>query len=186
MPLFDTLKQCLETLKPTPPLNLRQHLIEIGCGVGHNSVVAHIAGRFKYTGVDYSEDFIATARSRFGDVDNQFEMMDALDLSAYPPSSFDIVLHSACLMHVLDWYTALEQAARLSRSHLILHRTPISRTTHRYFIKSAYGVDVLEQWFTEAELFEKITALGFELKKVWTTSMDQEHSYKTYLLSRKS
>lgn len=187
--LFDVLHDCLRTIvtkvEHDTSVAMPLQLLEVGCGVGHNMVVVHKSGLFSYTGIDYSEQMIGLARERFGVGDTRYEVMNALK-PAYPPSSFDVVLSSACLMHILDWHAAFYQSTLLTRRWLVLHRTPISRSAQpRYFLKKAYGVDVFEQWFTEHDVFEQATRYGFELRRVWTTSEDTEHQYKTYLMERK-
>lgn len=182
MILFDTLKACLQPLSDIS----RPMLLEVGCGAGHNSVVIDLIGSFHYTGVDYNPKFIelATENFTFNHPHTGFLVDNALNLH-FGDRHFDIVLHSACLLHILPWQLALREGARVAKQYLVLHRTPISvnRKT-RYFLKVAYGVDCLEIWFSEHELFEEIYKLGFVLNHTWVTSEDLHCRYQTYLLER--
>jgi SAM-dependent methyltransferase len=184
MVLFDTLKDCMRhILSNSAEL---QNVIEIGCGAGHNSVVIDHAGLFNYLGIDYNPKFIELATKNFGfnKPNIAFKEMDALHLNI-ENGSFDIVLHSACLLHIYNWRAALDEAAWKTRRWLVLHRTPISMK-HRtqYFLKDAYGVECLEIWFSENDLFAAGGLKGFILRNVWITSSDLNCRYATYLFER--
>jgi SAM-dependent methyltransferase len=166
---FDALKECMESIYGS--------VLEVGCGVGHCADVIAASGFVEYTGVDYSEEFIQTARKRRPR--ERFEVMDALSLR-YPAKAFDVVVSSCCILHIVDWRTAIKEAARVASSFLVLHRTPISKGYTEYFSKRAYGVHVIEIHFNEQELLDEVAANGFAKVAEFAAGTDQ----KTYLFER--
>lgn len=135
-------------------------VLEIGCGVGHCAEIIASAGDFAYTGVDYSPEFIRFAKQRRGWF--KFEVMDALLLD-YPDKQFDIAISSCCILHIIDWRTALKESCRVARSTVILHRTPVSEQHTRYFFKKAYGVQCVEIHFNREEILAEMELHGFRL-----------------------
>lgn len=172
VPPFDALQSCMRSIKAQADT-----VLEVGCGVGHNVEVIQESGDFAYTGVDYSEAFIRLAKSRRGWFD--FAVMDALMLD-YQDKQFDCVISGCVLLHIVDWRRALSETARVARHHVVLHRTPITKGETVYFFKKAYGVQVVELRFNEAELLTEMEQLGFTLQGKYGVSKDNF----TYLLTR--
>lgn len=168
---FDALRACMQAIPAGT-------VLEVGCGVGHNADVVKASGEFTYTGVDYSEDFIRTAKHRRGWYD--FAVMDALMLD-YQDKQFDCVISGCVLLHIVNWRTALSEAARVARKFLVLHRTPITQTETLYYFKKAYGVDCVELVFNEGELMDEAGRLGFLPWRVYPVSGDH---VVTYLMER--
>ena len=127
-------------------------LLEVGCGVGHYAELVPTPD-FVYTGVDYSEAFIEVARKRRPWW--KFEVQDALALDM-ADREFDTVVSGCCLIHIMDWKQALKESARVARSYVILHRTPVSDEPTRYFTKKAYGVECIELHFNRGEIIEEM------------------------------
>lgn len=167
---FDALRSCVQGLPPGT-------VLEVGCGVGHNADVVHVAGDFTYTGVDYSEDFIRTAKQRRGWFD--FAVMDALMLD-YQDRQFDTVISGCVLLHIVNWRAALSESARVARRFLVLHRTPITQGETEYYFKKAYGVECVELAFNEDELLWNAGRVGFNFKAQYLVS----GNHVTYLLER--
>lgn len=148
---------------------LRQpRLIEIGCGSGYYSeVFAHLLpSGVHYAGVDYSTAMVAQARARYPAA--QFAVADAARLP-YPEASYDIVFNGVSLMHIVDYESAIREAARIAGSHCILHGVPVfdepGPTT--YLRKYAYGSPVVEIVFDRQELMSACEKAGLELQRVW-------------------
>jgi len=146
-----------------------QNVLEIGCGVGHYAEVIP-AGEFHYTGVDYSEEFIRVAKLRRPW--HRFEVMDALALE-YADREFDTVVSGCCLIHIMDWRKALLEAARVAKSYIILHRTPISDSPTRYFLKQAYGVECLTISFNRAEIADEMALSSFRFREEFVVTEEQ-------------
>ena len=135
------------------PLN-NPSLLEIGCSSGYYSEVFEKAGmKLTYSGCDYSKPFIDAARARYPKLD--FKVSDATSLD-YTEKEFDIVISGCCILHIVDYKKAIQEAARVSRGFVIFHRTPVvARRATTYAIKKGYGVEMLEIFFNEDELFEE-------------------------------
>jgi ubiquinone/menaquinone biosynthesis C-methylase UbiE len=93
-----------------------EKVIDIACGTGALSMaMARHAGHV--TGIDFSDDMIATA-SRTAQrrlVTNvSFELLDATDLSCYPDLSFDVAV-STLAMHQFEPETAVKVLGEMRR-----------------------------------------------------------------------
>lgn len=93
-----------------------EKVIDIACGTGALSLaMARHAGHV--TGIDLSDDMIATARlmahkRRIHNV--TFELLDATDLSCYPDHSFDVAV-STLAMHQFDPETGVKVFTEMKR-----------------------------------------------------------------------
>ncbi len=147
VPVFDSFVEVLGRL----PAAARATLLEIGCSSGYYSEVLTARGiDARYQGCDYSEAFIELARRRYPNL--QFDVMDATQLG-YESDRFDIVVSGCCLLHILDYPSAIAETARVARGYAIFHRTPVlHKSATRHFTKDAYGVKTIEIHFNEKEL----------------------------------
>jgi SAM-dependent methyltransferase len=141
--------------------------IEIGCGSGYYSEVfaSLVSGGVHYTGIDYSEAMIARARASYPAT--AFEVADATRLP-YADNAFDIVFNGVSLMHIIDFQSAIREAARVAGRYCILHTVPVfddHRTT--YLQKFAYGSPVVEIVFGKQELLSICADAGLALKREW-------------------
>ena len=100
-----------------------EKVVDIACGTGALSLaMARHAGHV--TGIDFSEDMIATARrtvQRRRVANVSFELLDATDLSCYPDHSFDVAV-STLAMHQFEPETAgrvLVEMHRLAKRIII-------------------------------------------------------------------
>jgi len=91
-------------------------VIDIACGTGALSL--EMSGRAGHvTGIDLSEDMIATARltAQKRRIQNiTFELIDATDLSCYTDSSFDVAV-STLAMHQFDPETGVKVLNEMKR-----------------------------------------------------------------------
>lgn len=182
--VFDVL---IEALNAAEDLPTNATLLEIGCSSGYYSEVLKIAGKnLSYEGCDYSESFIALARSLYPGV--RFAVEDATHLN-YPDRRFDVVVSGCCLLHIPEYGAAIAEAARIAKNYVIFHRTPIvyGQPT-RYFRKQAYGVETVEIHFAEDELIALFEKNGLALEHTITlyeTRDTTDHSVgnagRTYL-----
>jgi ubiquinone/menaquinone biosynthesis C-methylase UbiE len=127
--------------------------------------------------VDYSEEFIHVAQGRRPEL--EFKVMNAIMLD-YPAQQFDIVVSGCCIMHMINWPQALQEAARVAKRYVVLHRTPIAPETTYYF-KKAYGVDVMEIHFKEKEILDAMWINGYAIRGGYPISKDNV----TYLMERR-
>src|SRR5262245_16300825 len=128
-PLFDTLVNALKVIpSPAPFPDYIPSILEVGCGVGHYASIIHHTGVYRYVGIDYNAEAIRLAREEWRDLalNTQFFEGEAANLY-FQDKEVDVVISSAVLLHMLNWQEALAESARVAKSYLILHRTPIAR-----------------------------------------------------------
>ena len=126
-------------------------LLEIGCSTGYYSEVFKRAGfNFQYEGCDYSDSFIKLAKKQFPKI--KFAIEDATKLN-YQNNEFDIVISGCCILHIIDYQKAINEATRVAKKFVIFHRTPILHISKTIFTKKmGYGLNMLEILFNEEEL----------------------------------
>lgn len=138
VPPFDAFRACWRKMTDIE----QPSMLDVGAALGHYAEVVGLdAG--SYTAIDYSEPFKKFALMLYPGI--QYDIGDACALP-YKNESFDVVLHSGCLMHLKDWVKAIKEAARVAKRYVIFNRTPITGET-RHFKKEAYGVPCLETHF---------------------------------------
>lgn len=138
----------------------RSSVLEVGCASGYYAeVLDYLLGlRLRYVGVDYSEPMIEMARSFYPGV--RFEVADGADLP-FDDAAFDVAITSGVLLHVTDYVDHIREAARVARTWVVAHKTPVSRRGETVQLKKfAYDVETLEYRFGEAELLEHFEAAG--------------------------
>ncbi len=183
-PPFDTLVQLLK--RNVQNLDART-MLEIGCSSGYYSEVLQLRNiRCRYTGCDYSTDFIELARSTYPD--SSFEQQNATDLR-YNDRSFDIVISGCCILHIVDYPKAISESIRVSREFVIFHRTPVlAAGKTAFFTKRGYNQEMIEIHFSEQELFRLFSLNGLAVVDVMTVSTGHSFSaplaQRTYLCKR--
>ena len=163
-------------------------ILEVGCSSGYYSEVLKIGGvSSKYSGCDYSEQFINCARSRYPLL--QWDVENATSLS-YSDKTFNIVISGCCLLHIFDYVAAITEAARVAKDYVVFHCTPVlQKGNTTYYKKKAYNIDMLEIHFNEREFVEIIEENGLMLKDVRVINLfpfwkgNDNFSIKTYIFS---
>lgn len=168
---------------------LHPSILEVGCSSGYHSEVFKKAGlKVSYTGCDYSRPFIDFARKKYPE--GRFKTCDATKLS-FRKQEFDLVLSGSCILHIVEYEKAIEEAARVGRKFVIFSRTPVITTTQTTFItKNAYGQEMLEVIFNETELislfFENRMAVISTrvLSSFWVRGINEPVFVKSYLCQK--
>jgi SAM-dependent methyltransferase len=175
---YDALVKCLRQI-PLKFSGSRSRLLDVGASSGYYREVLRQSGYYmQYTGVDYSPAFKKLADRLYQGID--FDVADATALP-FHDDTYEIVLSGACIMHLANYPKAIQEAARVSRRYVILHRTPVTNgQPTQYWLKEAYGVPCLEIWFNEYELERLCTAAGLDL--LWQGDVNSNH--KSYLLRK--
>ena len=155
--VFEVAAHALKAIPGDEPLSL----LEVGCASGYYSEVipALVGTRFQYAGGDYSDAMLAFAREKYPTT--KFVRLDtrAIDLA---DRSYDVVLSGAVLVHVKEWEKSIGELARVSRSFLVLHRTPTTiRETWNEERASYAGVPVRFNRFNRADLLSTVEQCGF-------------------------
>lgn len=171
VPVFDVF---VRSLRGAGESDRRQSLLEIGCSSGYYSEVIKIAELpVDYTGCDYSSAFIDMARRHYPDL--RFDVEDATALR-YGDGGFDIAVSGCCLLHIPEYEKAISETARVARSLVVFHRTPLlmdAPTT--YFTKKAYGVESVEIHFNEVEFLALLDRYGLKVVETIELSRAREN-----------
>jgi ubiquinone/menaquinone biosynthesis C-methylase UbiE len=136
-------------------------LLEIGCSSGYyGKVLSHSFPEINYLGVDFSSDFIKFGQKKFPGLALHVE--DTTNLS-FHDHRFEIVVSGSVLLHVYEWKIAVRETCRVASDVVIIHRTPVSTQATALFVKTAYGVKMIEWTFNEQELVKEVTQHNFHL-----------------------
>lgn len=179
---FDAFVRCMEGL----PEEMRwpaATLLDIGASGGfYKEILQQNSFHCTYTACDFNPAFKTLAETLYPGI--RFDIADARHLP-YESGSFDIVANCAVLMHTFEYEQVIAETARVAKSYVLFHRTPI--LTHeptKYFVKDGYDVPMFEAHFNEAELLALFAKYGLSL--MWTEELffDFEKScgHRTYLL----
>ena len=140
---------------------LQGAVLELGTGSGANAVA--LLGRYpkiRLTATDVDPAMLAAARKRMGRFGDRVDVQEA-DATAlpFPDASFDAVVSLIMLHHVIDWESALGEAARVLRPggmfagyDLVVSRP--ARLLHR-LDRSPYRLA------TASELHDRLAELAF-------------------------
>lgn len=147
-------------------------VLDMPCGTGDISA-PYIHQFGKLTLMDFSENMIATARSRFSEKDKHKLAFVRGDFYAHDfgESRYDLVMNIGILAHIRDPWTFLEQSMALVKpgGMLILQSTDskhwFARLIFMYLrTRRAAGLDKYAlNKIPETELLQKVQAGGFEL-----------------------
>jgi SAM-dependent methyltransferase len=141
-------------------------ILEIGCGNGHYSeVLSHLARQsIDYTGVDYSQAMIESARRNYPD--RKFMIGDATALP-FSDRSFDLAWSGTVLMHIVEYQKAIEETCRVARRFCIFHSTPLLGGRETTFLcKKAYGMPVSEVIINQAEFERLLREHGLTIRHI--------------------
>ena len=149
-----------------------EQVLDMPCGTG--DISAPFIAQFDHlTLMDFSENMIATARSRFSEKDSeklQFIQGDFY-IHDFGESRYDLVLNIGILAHIRDPWTFLEQSMALVKpgGTFILQSTD----SRHWFAKLIFAYLALRRMagidkyalnkIPESELLQKVQAGGFEL-----------------------
>ena len=162
-------------------------LLEVGCSSGYYSEAFEIKGlRTAYSGCDYSAAFVEMAKLYYPALD--FQVQNATKLG-YSDDAFDVVVSGCCLLHIGDYASAVREAARVARSHVVFHRTPVlHRNPTTWYTKRAYGVETVEIHFNEQHLVALFAEHGLRVVGIATLHVDWQDgdafASKTYLCEK--
>ncbi len=189
---IDVFDVFVRSLRELPALSPGMSLLEIGCSSGYYSEVMKIAGlQLKYSGCDYSADFIRLAREKYPAI--EFSIEDATALQ-YPDHSFDIVVSGGCLLHIPDYPKAVTETARVARCYAIFHRTPVVwGQQEQWYRKQAYGIETIEIHFNESDFLNLLRRNDLNLIATYTlsevitdTSGRRGQATRTYVCEKKN
>lgn len=186
VPVFDVFTELLRRVPGVAGMSL----LEVGCASGYYADVLRLRHfATTYHGCDYSPALVELARSRLPST--PVDVQDATRLG-YGDAAYDIVVSGCCILHIPDWVAAINEAARVARTHVLFHRTPVLHTSPTaHYRKLAYGVECVEIHFNETELLRRFHDAGLRVLDVATVSVGGHappgdvHLVKSYLCEKR-
>lgn len=109
VPTFKALKQNIKDVSRDT-----KTILEVGCSSGyHAKVIASLRKKISYVGCDISTPFIKIAQKTHPKA--KFIVADAVNLS-FSTQSFDTVISGCCLLHIIDYETAIQETVRVAKN----------------------------------------------------------------------
>ena len=145
----------------------KPHILEVGCSTGyHIDAFKKAKLNVSYEGCDYSPAFVELAKRLHPQ--SRFKLDDATKLT-YATNQFDIIISGCCLLHIFKYQKAIMESSRVANKFVIFHRTPVVHLTKTTYAKKvAYGVEMVEIFFNETELFQLFAKSHLVIKLVKT------------------
>ncbi|HYD03314.1 MAG TPA: class I SAM-dependent methyltransferase [Alphaproteobacteria bacterium] len=107
MKFVDNIKEADPTLET---------ILDVGCGPGIYAKALHDKG-YKITGIDYSEETINLAKSKYPKI--HFEIGSGYDLK-FKDKSFDLIISIGALQCLVDYEKFLNEISRVAGKYLII------------------------------------------------------------------
>jgi len=140
-----------EIVKALRKLNPRT-ILDVGCGSGILYSYLPFYLRKRYTGVDFTEEFITLNRQKYPDA--AWIVADALHLP-FNDGTFELVTTTTVLQHIENWKEALAEIFRVSSRYALLteriHEAPTTIVSNQ---------PVLRRRFSWRELFDELSTYG--------------------------
>lgn len=136
-------------------------LLFVGAGVGHEREVLDRAGveYRSFTGVDISVEALELAAQRYPEA--TWTCDTGQGYAHRHPRAADVVVDSACLMHVEDWREHLAALCAASRRWVVLHRVPLVNDESYRSKTEGYG-QVFAAWtFCRDDIEHEMGTHGF-------------------------
>lgn len=151
-------------------------VLDFGCGVGHYSELLerHYPGRFLYTGCDFSEAMVETARAEWP---GRAFVVNDLFANTLDLGSFDLVLAGALVNVTNDHERALEVLLSSSAPLVLLHRVQLTQARSHVEVVPGYaGRPVYRSYLNRSDL-DRIA--GRHARRVLTSFhvADDVHSF---------
>lgn len=140
-----------------PYITPHSSVLEIGCSSGYYYEALEYLLNIKidYTGVDYSEPFIAMAKDYYPDA--KFFVSDGANMF-FEDRKFHTVISSCILLHTPGYREHIYETARVANDYVVAHRTPVCRARQTQYLKKfAYRVETVELIFNEKELIREFS-----------------------------
>jgi len=157
-PVFESLATALRHVELE-----RFSILDGACASGYYSEVIRLLDPrpIAYEGCDYSPAMIESAKAHHPGYPFSVEDLTAL---TKPDRSVDVVLLSGVLEHIPEYRKALDEAGRVAREYLIVHRCPtVSGPEHVRTIGTQYNVTTPRTFFSTELLTSEVAARGFDL-----------------------
>jgi len=144
-------------------------LLDIGCGDGYFGEFLVGNKKIDYTGCDISEKALKTAKERGLDV-FQCKLEDKID---FPDDSFDYVVMSEFLEHIVNSEKILEEAGRISKKGVLVSIPNIAYWKFRFqlllgcFPKQwAVAPEEHLRYWSVKDFINTADSLGFKIREI--------------------
>lgn len=153
---FDPFKRLLEPILP----NFLTFL-EVGSGWGgYCKVLKHISPLKKYCGCDISEHMVDYANEKWG---SMFWVADSENLPD-KDGRHDVVCISGLIQHLADHRKSIQEARRVAKSFVMIHRAEVTSGPSTDFIRHAYDSDIPTRKVNQGELMQACDSLNLRLE----------------------
>jgi hypothetical protein len=180
VPPYRAFRDILSLLVADPALPRPARLLDIGAGAGaYGELVERWApGAFEYTGADYAEEILATARARWPG--REFVRRDVLVPGAL--DGYDVVLASALLDVLADVEPALENLLAANARWVVLHRQRLDpERTHVEVVGGYRGQRTYAAYLTQRDLERAAERHGRQI----TASVEVDGGIRSFVLERR-
>lgn len=143
-----------------------ERVLDVGCGKGELAYdLAERVGA-EVTGIDVNAGSLAFARERFHSPRLELVHADALEWT--PPTTFDVVILSNVLEHIVDRVGLLQRLSELARPSRILIRVPVLERDWQVIFRRELGLPYFsdpthETEYDEPQLERELAAAGLAL-----------------------
>jgi SAM-dependent methyltransferase len=98
-------------------------VLDVGCGMGERTaLLKKYFPEANVTGIDFSENGIATAKKNFGSISGlEYFVTDATDNSFYEQKKYDLVFSFGVLEHIDDWRSVFHNLVSTSARYLLVY-----------------------------------------------------------------
>jgi len=175
---YRAFRELLEILVREEALPRPATFLDIGCGMGaYGELLERWApGRFAYTGADYAEATVATARERWPA--RQFVRRDVHEEHAL--DGFDVVFASALLDVLADYERVLEALCAADAPWVVLHRQRVGRRPGVEIVPGYRG----QRTYRSTVTTELLTDVAARHGRGISASVHVEGDVQSFLLAR--
>jgi ubiquinone/menaquinone biosynthesis C-methylase UbiE len=154
------------------PLQARQHVLDIGCGVGHHLVkLAKKLADGEYHGIDVSPSSIAKARARAVQEGLRITFVcgDASKVSGFRDAYFDLIMSMYALYYVSDATRVLEECRnKLKEGGHLAVMSPYKGNNKEWydFLSEIMQIPDSVEWVADSFMDEKVIPVLRTFKSV--------------------
>jgi SAM-dependent methyltransferase len=176
---FDAFRNLLQ-----PVLKEWEYLLEIGCGAGYyKRVLYHINNRSTYMGIDVSDKMVAYASRKWG-YGGIFTTANSEKLP-FVDNFFQVSCISGLIQHLADYRKSIQEAYRVSKQYVLLHRVEATIGPTVEFVRRSYDSDVPTRRVNHGDLYRFCEELGMKRVSDERWSLDVSN-WNTSILWKKA
>ena len=142
-------------------------VLDLGCGDGtYTAEISRARPSLRMVGADAAQEAIHAASRRYPEI--EFQTVDALELSTYPPGTFDLAIARGVLHHLSDPAKAVENLTRSAKRIIIIEpngNNPLLKLIervskyHREHEERSFTAGTIRRWCEDAHA--TVTSLSY-------------------------